>query len=277
MVLIKNYIESFSYDENLPRDERIKRGRPRFFDFDYPFYDESKREEFEIRLIKHFYMRESVETIGLTKWRLEDYLNLNMPYWNKMFESELKDFPVFEDFEMTIKQTEKGNKNSQTDTDSVRDETRTQDKTVDETENKAKEVDTTVDENNFHRNTFLDTPESDLQIASNGDGTGVINRATTLEEDKNVNKSVGKDKQKDVNSKNQKTDNAFVENETKGINTDKKEQQDKDKDIVQRGKKGVTDYADLLKKYRSTFMRIEKMIFSEINKEGIFLLVYGGR
>lgn len=301
MVLIKNYIESFSYEEKLSRDEKIKRGRTHFFDFDYPFYDESKREEFEVRLIKHFYMRESVETIGLTKFRLEDYLVLNMPYWNKMFESELLDFPVFEDFDYTVSETENNTKDSKTDTDVVKNknkktetditknETSNEEQTVGEQTNSEKTTSDTTNEDNFHRNVFDDTPQNDLQISTNGNGTGVINRATTLEEDKNINNMTATgsekndvDKTQNVNkdttgNETRNIDGTVIEDETQGLNTDVLETKTKSNDKTFKGKKGVTDYADLMRKYRATFIRIEKMIFNEINKEGIFLLVYGGR
>lgn len=278
MVMLKNYIESFTYFDDLPRNERIEVGRKELFDFDYPFYDETKRTEFETRFIKHFYMREvGSEVIGLFKFRLEDYLNLNMPYWNKMFETEELNFPVFEDFDYTVTGNESKDVNSQTGTDSIREGTSKRGQNITDNENKKSDTSANTNENNFHRNLYTDTPQSDLKIAANGNGTGVISHASSIEEDNNLNKSDTTGTQTEVNTRNQKSDSDLTENEKQGMNTDKKQQEKANQERAYKGKKGNTDYADLLKKYRSTMVRIERMIFDEINKEGLFLLVYGGR
>ena len=108
-VLLKRYIESFTYyHPELSRKERIEVGRKQLFDFDYPFYDETKRAEFETKFINHFYLREiGSETMGSFKFNLDEYLNLNMPYWNKMFLSNLEEFPIFDDMDYTIDEKQK--------------------------------------------------------------------------------------------------------------------------------------------------------------------------
>lgn len=277
MVMIKNYIESFSYEENIPRNEKIEKGRTKFFDFDYPFFDETKRKDFETRLIKHFYMRESVETIGLTKFRLEDYLNLNMPYWNKIFESELMSFPVFEDFDYNISENEVVNKDTITDSDIVRNETNNREDEINEKTDNLRTTSDNTNEDNFQRSIFSDTPQSDLKIAANGNGTGVVNKATNIEENKNLNNMVANGSQTDDNTRSQNANRIGTENETRNIDTNVAQNEDRTNEKVFKGKKGSTDYADLMLKYRSTLLRIEKRIFDEINKEGIFLLIYGGR
>lgn len=261
-MLLRRYIESFSYGQDISRHEKIEIGRKQLFDFDYPFFDETKRKEFETKLIIHFYTREiGAETVGLFKLRLEDYLLLNMPYWNKMFESELKDFPIFEDMDYTVTEDEDRTNNVQSTTDMNSDSTRTQTKVVDATDN--------TKENNFSRNIYSDTPQKDLNITSGNDGTGLINYASSIEENKALNNS-------DTTTQ-QVTDDSVTNKETSGRVGDRKQQMNKDNDKHYKGKKGGTDYADLMVKYRNTILRIEKNIFSEMNKEGLFLLVYGGR
>ena len=328
--MLKNYIESFSYGELISRDEKIELGRKELFDFPYPFYDETERVGFETRFIKHFYMREiGAEVIGLFKFRLEDYLNLNMPYWNDMFLTEKLEFPVFEDFSYTVGETQTNTTNNQIGTGVLKDGTRKNDTVVDKTEsdiakvlkNKTENVNSSKDsimneteskngkttgskdENNFNRNVFSDTPQNDLKITAGADGTGVLGYASTIEENKDINKETSTGTQIDTNTKKQDsnvvdvgkttgnetvdttdsktgkqtTGNNVVDHEKTDILTDKKEQESKNKDKVYTGKKGVSDYADLLKKYRSTFLRIESQIFREVNKEGLFMLIYGGR
>ena len=63
----------------------IAEAAPLFFNFNFPFYDETKRAEFEQNFLRHFYMREiGLETIDYFMLRLEDKLNTIMPYYNKL-------------------------------------------------------------------------------------------------------------------------------------------------------------------------------------------------
>lgn len=60
------------------------------FDFDFPIFDENYREPLCKKILKHFYTREiGEETVGLWKLRLDDRMNEIMPYFNKLYESEL--------------------------------------------------------------------------------------------------------------------------------------------------------------------------------------------
>lgn len=80
---------------------------PKIFDFDFPIFDENYRLILEKRILKHFYTREICEeTYGLWKLRLEDKLNLIMPYYNKMYESAHLPFDPFNDVD--VKRTHQG-------------------------------------------------------------------------------------------------------------------------------------------------------------------------
>ncbi|HAP6169405.1 TPA: hypothetical protein IYB51_002022 [Enterococcus faecium] len=278
-MLLKRYIESFTYyHPELSRKERIEVGRKQLFDFDYPFYDETKRAEFETKFINHFYLREiGSETMGSFKFNLDEYLNLNMPYWNKMFLSNLEEFPIFDDMDYTIDEKQKLLNEIDTNIKANRDESKNQTKQVDQTDNRNKNTRDTGTTDSFSRNTYTDTPQKDLKIASNGDGTGVINYATNITEDlsKETTSSTGVETNNDKT--NQNTRSNASEKETKNTDINKDQNQTKDTITRYKGKKGSTDYADLLEKYRKSVLRIEKMIFREMNKEGLFLLVYGGR
>ena len=61
------------------------------FNFNYPFYSESKAEKevFEKLFIKHFYFREiGFETPERFKHKLEAKLNLIMPYYSQLYQTE---------------------------------------------------------------------------------------------------------------------------------------------------------------------------------------------
>lgn len=89
------------------------------FDFCYPFYNEEKREEFEKHFIDHFYYDEiGLETVSKFKHRLEDKLNMIMPYYNKIFLADeleqriLDNYDVTEDSERVLNNTISSNSNS---------------------------------------------------------------------------------------------------------------------------------------------------------------------
>ena len=71
---------------------------PKIFDFDFPIFDEQYRLPLEIKILRHYYTREICEeTVGLWKLRLEDRLNVIMPYYNQMYKSELIKFnPMYD-------------------------------------------------------------------------------------------------------------------------------------------------------------------------------------
>ena len=66
---------------------------PKIFNFDFPIFDEGYRGVLERKILKHFYTREiGEETVGLWKLRLDTRLNEIMPYYNKLYKSELLEF-----------------------------------------------------------------------------------------------------------------------------------------------------------------------------------------
>lgn len=87
--------ESVGYD-NI--DEVISKSRKKVFDFDYPIFDETYRPILERKILEHYYTREICEeTVGLWKLRLKAKMNEIMPYYNKLYESELLEFnPLYD-------------------------------------------------------------------------------------------------------------------------------------------------------------------------------------
>ena len=80
-------------------EDVITGAMPKIFDFDFPIFDESYRSVLERKILKHFYTREICEeTVGLWKLRLNTRLNEIMPYYNKLYKSELLNFnPLYTD------------------------------------------------------------------------------------------------------------------------------------------------------------------------------------
>lgn len=88
-------LESEGY---LSIDSILTTAAPKIFNFDYPIFDEKYRLVLEKKILKHYYTREIAhETVGLWKLHLDAKMNEIMPYYNKLYESELLDFnPLYE-------------------------------------------------------------------------------------------------------------------------------------------------------------------------------------
>lgn len=61
------------------------------FDFEYSFYSEEHRKEFEDKFINYYFFHEiGVETVQRFKHNLKTKLNEIMPYYSQLYESEMK-------------------------------------------------------------------------------------------------------------------------------------------------------------------------------------------
>lgn len=80
-------------------NELLTQACPLVFDFDYPIFDENYRRVLERKILKHYYTREiGLETVGLWKLFLDRKLNEIMPYYNKLYLSELIEInPLYTD------------------------------------------------------------------------------------------------------------------------------------------------------------------------------------
>ena len=75
---------------------------PKIFDFEFPIFDETYRPVLERKILKHYYTREiGMETVGLWKHFLDMRLNEIMPYYNKLYKSELLQFNPLYDVDLT--------------------------------------------------------------------------------------------------------------------------------------------------------------------------------
>lgn len=95
--------------------------RSNIFNFDYPIFDETYRPVLEKKILKHYYTREiCAETVGLWKLFLDARMNEIMPYYNKLYESELLQFNPLRDTDITKDHSGEGTRASEAQTtDSV--------------------------------------------------------------------------------------------------------------------------------------------------------------
>lgn len=83
-------------------DSVIADAIPIIFSFDFPIFDEEYRDVLCTKILRHYYTREiGLETYGLWKLKLQTKLNEIMPYYNKLYESELLKYNPLHDVDMT--------------------------------------------------------------------------------------------------------------------------------------------------------------------------------
>lgn len=286
---IREIIElSKDYNPNLSLNEKIEIGRKSIFDFSYPIFDDNFKITFETNIIREFYTREiGFETIPLFKLKLNNWLNINMPYFNKLFESELFDFDPLTN--VKFKQESNRNKNKdQNDTrktsqNDIRDTLQNINSDslsdVDNTSNVNQTSKNTIKEDNFKRDIHTDTPDQRLAITTN-DGSGVIEFASSIDENKLKNdKTSNGEGKSDSNSKTKD----HTTNETDAVSNDKYKSDVDDQyksnikntdDYVfnEYGKVGNETYQEMVMKLRDSFIRIEKTIHHEMQQ--LFMLIY---
>lgn len=124
----------------------------KIFDFNFPIFDEQYRKILETKILKHYYTREiGEETVGLWKLRLNTRLNEIMPYYNKLYESELLEFNPLYTKNVIKNGNNKGAGNS-TDTNSHNDVTTRTDDTT-----------SVSNASNNTKNLYSDTPQGSIR------------------------------------------------------------------------------------------------------------------
>ena len=72
------------------------------FDFEYSFYSEEYKEQFEEKFINHFYYDEiGSETIGRFKHNLRTMLNEIMPYYSQLYKTTLYEYDPVLNYDLT--------------------------------------------------------------------------------------------------------------------------------------------------------------------------------
>jgi hypothetical protein len=284
---LREYIEMWSQDnEDLPVRDVIETGRPKLFDFDYPLFTPDYKKDFETKFIRQFYFTEiGFETEESFKFHLENWLNVNMPFWNNMYKSELITFDPLTNTKLdtTANKTLDRTQNDQRDITNHSTTNGTSNTTADSTSNTntTSGLDTTenVDDSRFNRQLDSDTPDARLTITPNDDGSGSIEYASKITENKETDT---RDATKHSSGTNDSettdhgTNDVTASSTSDGTMGDTLDSTIHETDVEtsnKTGKIGSQSYSQMLTEYRETFLRIEKDIFSEMRKE-LFMLVY---
>ena len=211
-------------------NEIITGAIPKIFNFDFPIFDENYRSVLERKILKHFYTREiGEETVGLWKLRLDTKLNEIMPYYNKLYMSELLEFNPLYTTDLTRKKDNEI--------------TGQNEGTVDSTNSNTSNGTGTGTSSGTSKDKYSDTPQGALTNVENG--TYLTNARIT--EDSASNSST---------SSNTSSGSGNVTSENSSLTTE-----DYLEHVVGYESRSASK---LLKEYRDTFLNIDMMILEEL-------------
>lgn len=105
--LIAGVLEDHGYDvESMTMKQALTTAAPLIFEDDIPFFDEDYRLPLETKILRHYYMREiGQETEDAFIFYLNRDMQEQMPYFNKLYKSELYSFDPLIGENRTVKHT----------------------------------------------------------------------------------------------------------------------------------------------------------------------------
>ena len=244
-------------------NDLITKAVPLIFDFDFPIFDERYRNVLCSKILKHYYMREiGTETYGLWHLYLDTTLNEIMPYYNKLYETELLKFNPL--YDIDLRRTH-NNKN-----DRIEQRTTGTNKTITEHNNNTTNTSNSgtgsgsSNNNNKTVNKYSDTPQGGLQNIEN---ETYLTNATI----NNVNNN-STDSSKYSNSESTENTNDKAISDNGNINENGTINTTEDYIEIIQGKNGGKSYSELITEYRNTFLNIDAMIIDELRD--LFMLIY---
>lgn len=246
------------YTTGMTTSTLIEAGRTHLFDFTYPLYSPSAKTQFETGIIRQFFFREiGFANFDVFKFKLENWLVLNMPYYNKMYQSivmENQNDPLVNSH-LTETSTRTINKTKTIEHDTTKTIGLTS--TIHNTE--------TDTENHFNRDIVSNTPDTRLNLTTADDGTGmhpVIEYASQINEQKSID-----------------VDSNIIDGTTTANTTDAITGTDTITDLdietftnTTQGKIGIHSYAKMLKDYRENILNVDKLVYKDMQE--LFMLLY---
>lgn len=292
-------------------DSVIEAAREKIFSFDFPIFDEDYRSVLETKILRHYYTREiGLETYGLWKLKLHTKLNEIMPYYNKLYDSELLKYNPLYDVNMTT--TNVGRKTGEDTRINKGEESRTNSGTAKNTEsntnveksktesngnvnvvNEANSTsagsnDSTTQRNGETIDKYSDTPQGSLSGLLNNSYLTNARIDTVLDTTKNNGSTTGFDSSKDTHDDYHRED---VSGESTNVGTRTSERNDDStstgknnsesigksnntEDYVMHvfGKSAGANYAKMIKDFRDNLLNIDMNIINDLAE--LFMLIW---
>ena len=272
---IQDILMMYVWEDDLDlnsRDEIVAHAQPKLFNFDYPLYDSNLKETFEKDFIRHFYTREiGSESIALFKLRLQDYLYLNHEKWQRLYQNVDEDINPFTNID--IKTIRDINEEEKTNRDREQQDEETDSRTGSDNEQMTTTQDNTVNSHadDFTRNLEQTPPDERLTITAQ-DGVGLIDYASNIQENKNVNDA-------NQTSTTEGTRTNVRDNEQSGERNKNVNELENQKRALEQlynerkvGKTWNKSFVEVYNEYVNHFQGLHKMMFKDMEK--LFLGVF---
>lgn len=240
-------------------EEIIEAARPKIFSFDFPIFDEEYRSVIETKILRHYYTREiGMETYGLWKLRLMTKLNEIMPFYNKLYESELLKYNPLHDVDMTT--TNVGRRTGErTDVNTTESNA---ERTGSNSESTVASSESNGSRNTISRDLYSDTPQGSL--------TGVEQENYLT----NARKVTGNDTTAENGSSSGITSGESTSNEKQSSNATNIGTTRNTEDYILHivGKSAGTNYSKMIKEFRDNFLNIDMDIIRDLGD--LFMLIW---
>lgn len=242
----------------------VKKAAPEIFDFNYPIFKEEYKILLEIKILKHFYTREiCAETYARWRLFLDDTMNTIMPYYNKLYESELLQFNPFEDVNI-IKEhngTKIGNEDY-THTENIESK---MNETQSQYKNNEWSANGSTDATDWDK--YSETPQGGLANIDPDNSTGSYYLT-------NVRKKTNDTDVESNGGQTDTTENNIINEGEQNKNTNYNKEITNMDDFIDKisGKTGKQTSAKMLKEFRETFLNIDAMVLKDL--ETLFMGVW---
>lgn len=241
----------------------IQKALPKIFDFDFPIFDEAYRNVLETKIIRHFYTREiGAETVALWKFWMETRLNEIMPYYNKLYKSELMEFNPLYDVDYTRTHKGSGSESGNgTDVEHTTDDlSKEYNREGHEEGNNSEQGSSQNNSNKW--NYFQNTPQGGLEGVTNKEYLTEATNDTDFTSVSNNNSGTNeKDNTESVEETNNRNLNRTL-NKTNTLNSTNEYIE------IVKGKTSGVSYSKLIDEFRKTLLNIDMLIIN--NLEDLF-------
>lgn len=274
--------ESVGYNDV---EQVIKNCLPKVFDFNFPIFDESYRTVLETKILRHYYTREiGLETVGLWKLKLNTKLNEIMPFYNKLYKSELIEFSPLYDVDLTRERKIKGTGTKDTENG----ENRNGDNHTDTSQSIANNVtENGVDKGNVNgtadgtqnqntsgsgTNMYSDTPQgaiTDLQAGKYLTNATVDSATNTFagashDSTSQTSENTRNNESNTHNSTDSSNDSEYSSSMDGYSNTTLSNTEDYLEHVI--GSNGGESFSKRLNDYRTTFINIDMLVINELEE-----------
>lgn len=267
-------------NRDLPIAKRVELACPSIFNFEFPIWVEDYRSVLEKKIIMHYFNKEiGFETVGLWKFYLEERLNLIMPYYNKLYETTVKDYDYLSNVNMSEvsdrKNDETENAKFNGTSNAVLNSERTQheNETSSSDENVSGTSNTVANESSDQstHNLHSDLPQAnynDLDYGTNMDeGTQNVTKNSTT--NTTASSETNRNGNTETNATMSQNDtNDLTQSSTNDVTKNANEQYG----AKRWGANGAFSFTDMLMQYRDSLINIDKMIIDELSD--LFMCIY---